>query len=101
MGVELANTGVPHAYASVNSRSCSSVKSFLKTIIAQITALNDDPLDTEAIATAQKDTKLLNYDPQILSRWCQARNTRQVVIVFEDTEAFNSTLLGDIIDLFK
>lgn len=47
----------------------------------------------------KKGAKLLNYDLQLLHDFVVERNLRQVVVTFDDTEAFDSDLLSELVEL--
>lgn len=42
----------------------------------------------------------LKYDVRALHAWATTNRVRHIVVAFEDADAFNSTLVRDIIDLF-
>lgn len=48
-----------------------------------------------------KGPKLLSYDLQILYDCVKAHDSQKVIIAFQDSEAFDGALLGDLITLFK
>lgn len=48
-----------------------------------------------------KGRKTLNYDLEILHRFVQANESQAVVVVFQDSEAFDNDLLADLIKLFR
>ena len=48
-----------------------------------------------------KGRKLLNYDLQILYNYVEAHDIQKVTVAFQDSEAFNGVLLGDLITLFR
>ncbi len=45
--------------------------------------------------------KLLNYDLEILHGFVKARRSQAVVIAFQDSEAFDTSLVADLIGLFR
>lgn len=51
--------------------------------------------------TNSQGAKLLNYDLQILQNWCAVHGGKKVVIAVQDTEAFDSVILSDLIKLFR
>lgn len=85
----------------ISSSLGSNVKSALKSIIQKATSRpvdeDDDELDEHS--ASRKGPKLLNYDLQILHDYVQERRIQQVVITIEDTEAFDSNLLSELIEL--
>jgi len=44
---------------------------------------------------------LLNYDLQILQTWCKLHEGQKVTITIQDSEAFDSNILSDLISLFS
>jgi len=78
-------------FISLSSGSGSNLKAFLKSINQKATSRTiavDDEDELEEVLTSRKGPKLLNYDLQILYDYVQERSLEQVVIAFEDTEAF-------------
>ena len=51
--------------------------------------------------TGRQGPKLLNYDLQLLYEHVQTHNVQKVVVGFQDTEAFDGSLLADLIGLFQ
>ena len=45
--------------------------------------------------------KLLNYDLEILHGYVKARGSQATVIAFQDSEAFDSGLLSELVHLFR
>lgn len=41
------------------------------------------------------------YDLEILHRFAEANKSQAVVVVFQDSEAFDNDLLADLIKLFR
>jgi len=44
-------------------------------------------------------SRYLNYDPQILCNWSKSRPETKVVIAIQDTEAFDTVILSDLVSL--
>ncbi|KAK0515982.1 hypothetical protein JMJ35_002016 [Cladonia borealis] len=57
--------------------------------------------DEDTVIDGAEDTRQLNYDLQILHDHIQAHTIDRVVIAFEDSEAFEAKLLGDLIDILS
>lgn len=88
------------AFVSLAAASASNLKAALKIIIQKATAQNvglDEDEDLQI--SSSKGPKLLNYDLQILCDHVKERNLSQIVLCIEDTEAFNSDLLSDLIEI--
>ncbi|KAK0285755.1 Origin recognition complex subunit 3 [Friedmanniomyces endolithicus] len=92
---------------SLSSSSGTNLKALLKTLIVKATSRrigssDDDELDDEDDELRNPRStgpKLLNYDLQLLQDHVREHRTEQVIITFEDTEAFDSDLLSEIIEL--
>ena len=54
-----------------------------------------------AIHWQSQGRKLLNYDLQILHDHLQTSGQGKIVVAFQDSEAFDSGLLGEVINLFR
>lgn len=94
----------------VQLRAAESVnlKLLLKNLIRKIvgssddvSGRNEDDDDQEIMIQSAKRTRLLNYDLQIVLDWCQARDVRSVVIALQDSEAFETTVLSEAIQLLR
>ncbi|KAK0904257.1 Origin recognition complex subunit 3 [Friedmanniomyces endolithicus] len=92
---------------SLSSSSGTNLKALLKTLILKATSRRTgssdedgvDDEDDELRTSRSIGPKLLNYDLQLLQDHVREHRTEQVVITFEDTEAFDSDLLSEIIEL--
>ena len=96
-----SNTTVRRTYVSIASNTASNLKGLLKAIIQKATSRNieDDDDELDETTGARKGRKLLNYDLQGLHEYIRERRIQQVVIALEDTEAFDSNLLSELIEL--
>ncbi|RMY81848.1 hypothetical protein D0861_08143 [Hortaea werneckii] len=88
-------------FVPLSSGSGSNLKALLKTLIQRGTsrgsALDDE---TDEVQTfRKKGAKLLNYDLQLLHDSVAEQKLRQVVVTFDDTEAFDSDLLSELVEL--
>lgn len=54
-----------------------------------------------AEADRHQGHKFLNYDLQLLQNHLKSSKHRQVVVAFQDSESFDSTLLTELIKLFQ
>ncbi|KAF2858702.1 hypothetical protein K470DRAFT_272190 [Piedraia hortae CBS 480.64] len=82
----------------IRSGSGANLKSVLKSLInqaIQATSAEDDDEDD----VFEGNRHLLKYDLQILADFVRERGIRQVLVFFEDPEAFNSHLLSELIEL--
>ena len=88
-------------FVPVSVSTGGNLKALLKAIIQKATARNEGiDEDEDNITTQKKGAKLLNYDLQILADFVRERQQQQVVISIQDTEAFDSNLLSELIELF-
>lgn len=87
----------------VNLRSgdATNLKAVLKKIIRDATNEEHEDEDSLPPASANEAQKLLNYDLQILHNYLGTSTSRRVIIAFQDSEAFDSALLTELILLFK
>ena len=49
----------------------------------------------------EQGRKLLNYDLEILHGLVKTHGTKKVIVAFQDSEAFDSVLLAELITLFR
>lgn len=76
------------------------MKAVLKTIIQKATAQSQGVDDEdEDLTGTSKSSKLLNYDLQTLFDYVRERQIKQVVLAIHDTEAFDSHLLSEMIEI--
>ncbi|SMQ50276.1 unnamed protein product [Zymoseptoria tritici ST99CH_3D7] len=90
--------------ATISSNAGSNLKGLVRTIIQKATSSpegEDDDDGEEVGGSTRKGAKLLKYDLQILCDFVQERRIQQVVIAIEDTEAFDSDLLSELIELLS
>lgn len=89
-------------FVSLTSNASPNLKTLLKTLIYKGTSSEsyfDDEDEDAPRQTSTKRRRLLNYDLQILHDWVAERETAQVVVAFQDCEAFDGSLLSDTIEL--
>ncbi|KAK5134398.1 hypothetical protein LTR08_006578 [Meristemomyces frigidus] len=88
-------------FVKLASNAGSNLKALLKALIQKATLQQPgaDDEDDEVAPVQRKGGKLLNYDLQLLCDHVGEQRIRQVVVAFEDTEAFDSELLSELIDL--
>lgn len=53
------------------------------------------------MTTSKQGRKYLDYDLEALYAQIQPHESKQVVIAFQDSEAFDTGLLSDLITIFK
>lgn len=86
-------------FVSLSAASASNLKAALKIIIQKATSQNEGLDEDDEVQAHGKAPKLLNYDLQILCDHVRERNLNQIVLSIEDTEAFNSDLLSEVIEI--
>ncbi|KAK4897764.1 Origin recognition complex subunit 3 [Elasticomyces elasticus] len=91
----------------LSSSSGGNLKVLLKTLVQKATTrkagpyddIEEDDDDDELRTTRTKGHKLLNYDLQLLYHHVREHKKEQVIVAVEDTEAFDSDLLSEFIEL--
>ncbi|TGZ79618.1 hypothetical protein EX30DRAFT_333163 [Ascodesmis nigricans] len=85
----------------LTSKEASNLKGTLKKLIRDATEQSGDlDEDDEEVIVGRKGAKLLNYDLQILANWCAIHQGKKVIVAVQDTEAFDSGILADLVSLF-
>ena len=98
------NTSTRTAFVSLTSNQAPNLKTLLKHLIrkgASSSAVVDEDDDEELTTAGRKGPRLLNYDLQILQNTVTDRKLDQVVVAFQDSEAFDGSLLSDTIELLR
>ncbi|KAI9745251.1 MAG: hypothetical protein M1818_001530 [Claussenomyces sp. TS43310] len=87
---------------SLRSGDAPNLKTALKKLIRDATNQSHDEGDEDYQKISQKDgRKFLNYDLRLLENHVISHGSCKVVIAFQDSEAFDSSLLTDILTLFS
>jgi origin recognition complex subunit 3 len=91
------------AYVVLTSGECPNLKSLLKQLIKKATSRIDDDNDDEDRPTASSrfGPRLLNYDLGHVQEWQKQNRASSIVIAIQDSEAFDTGLLNDFIDLLR
>lgn len=87
--------------ATLTSKDATNLRSILKKLIRDTTQQDEGIDDEEEEIVGRKGSKLLNYDLQILQNWCKLHEGQKIVIAIQDTEAFDGTILSDLVSLFR
>ncbi|KAI0176285.1 origin recognition complex subunit 3 N-terminus-domain-containing protein [Hypoxylon sp. FL1284] len=85
----------------LRSGDASNLKAVLKKIIHDVTAREVDDENDLELATGKDGHKYLNYDLEALYAHLKSNPRRHIIIAFQDSEAFDSGLLSDLISLFS
>ena len=89
-------------FITVSSSDGLNLKTLLKAIIKVGTSQkrhDEDELDL--LPSKRNGRKLLDYDLQLLHEWVKDNGIEQCIIVFRDCEAFDSTVLSEVIELLR
>ncbi|KAI1006129.1 hypothetical protein K3495_g2092 [Podosphaera aphanis] len=86
---------------TIRSADATNLKSVLKQIIRDaVTPIIDDD-DNKAPILSEDGRKLLSYDLKILQNFVETYSTAVVTIVVQDSEAFDTSLLAELVSLFS
>jgi origin recognition complex subunit 3 len=100
----------------LRSSDASNLKAALKQLIRDVTNQRPGDDDEEGLSSDQdvcnhgilrrseltlQGRKLLNYDLEILHGYVKAHGSQAVVIAFQDSEAFDSSLISELVNLFR
>ncbi|KAE9381721.1 origin recognition complex subunit [Stipitochalara longipes BDJ] len=85
----------------LRSSDASNLKAVLKQLIRDSTNRSLSRDDEEGISNELDGRKLLNYDLEILHSFVEAHGSQAVVIAFQDSEAFDSSLISELVTLFS
>lgn len=93
------------AYATLTSGECPNLKTLLKNLIKKVTSRvedYDEEDDAERPATSSRQgPKLLNYDLGHIQEWRRKTRVSGIVVALQDSEAFDTGLIVDIVDLLQ
>ncbi|KAF2682716.1 hypothetical protein K458DRAFT_306676 [Lentithecium fluviatile CBS 122367] len=88
-------------YAILTSGESPNLKTLLKNLITKITSRIDD--DDEELGrpttSSRKGLKLLNFDLGHVQEWQKMNRVESIVIAIQDSEAFDTGILIELIDL--
>ncbi|OTA64543.1 hypothetical protein K449DRAFT_404067 [Hypoxylon sp. EC38] len=85
----------------LRSGDASNLKAVLKKTIHDVTARETDDENDLELSTGKDGRKYLNYDLEALYAHLKTNPRRHIIIAFQDSEAFESGLLSDLISLFS
>jgi origin recognition complex subunit 3 len=89
-------------FIPVSSSDGGNLKTLLKAIIKNGTSqkrFDEDEVDLLPSKTSGR--KLLDYDLQLLHEFIKEKNVQQCIVVFRDCEAFDSSVLSEVIELLS
>ncbi|KAH7416938.1 origin recognition complex subunit 3 N-terminus-domain-containing protein [Cadophora sp. MPI-SDFR-AT-0126] len=87
--------------AVLRSGDASNLKAVLKQLIRDATNQQPSEDDEEDLSSQRDGHKLLNYDLEILHGFVEVHQSQAVVVAFQDSEAFDTSLVADLISLFS
>ncbi|TVY17954.1 Origin recognition complex subunit 3 [Lachnellula arida] len=83
---------------TLRSGDASNLKAVLKQLIRDAT---NQRSEDEELSLEQDGRKLLNYDLEILQGYVKNHGSQRVVVAFQDSEAFDTNLVVDLVTLFS
>lgn len=91
------------AYAVLTSAESPNLKTLLKNLIKKLTSRIEDDDDDEIgrpLVSGRKGPKLLDFDLGHVQEWRKRNPVESVVVAIQDSEAFDSGVLIELVDLF-
>ena len=85
----------------VSASGSPNLKVLFKHIVASVVSNQAADAGDEFVSLKSKGRRMLNYDLQIIQDWLKGRNIEKIVIALEDSEAFDSSLIGDIVEILR
>ncbi|TVY35860.1 Origin recognition complex subunit [Lachnellula subtilissima] len=83
---------------TLRSGDASNMKAVLKQLIRDAT---NQRSEDEELSQERNGRKLLNYDLDILQSYVKKHGSQRVVVAFQDSEAFDTNLVVDLVILFS
>jgi origin recognition complex subunit 3 len=90
-------------YAVLTSGESPNLKTLLKNLIKKITSRvedDDDDDNPRPSNSSRKGPKLLDFDLGHVQQWRKKNRVRSIVVAIQDSEAFDTALLIELVDLF-
>ncbi|OIW35363.1 hypothetical protein CONLIGDRAFT_639649 [Coniochaeta ligniaria NRRL 30616] len=97
----LQDLAKPAKLVSIRSAEAPNLKATLKKIIRDATSRVSDEDDELDLTSGQDGRKYLDYDLEALHAFLKPHGSTRVMVAFQDTEAFDSGLLSDLITLLN
>ncbi|KAI9725181.1 MAG: hypothetical protein M1828_003362 [Chrysothrix sp. TS-e1954] len=89
-------------FIRLQSSECPNLKALLKVLNQKAcSSRGNEDISNSVALRSRNSAKLLLYDLQILQDGCVAEAIEKVIVVLDDSEAFDGGLLADAIHLFK
>lgn len=97
----LQDLAKPAKLVSIRSAEAPNLKATLKKIIRDATSRSSDEDDELDISPGHDGRKYLDYDLEALHAFLKPHGSTRVMVSFQDTEAFDTGLLSDLITLLN
>lgn len=92
------------SYVVLTSGESPNLKTFLKNLIRKITSRIEEDEEEEGLGriagSSRKGPKLLNFDLGHVQEWLAKSRVPSIVVAIQDSEAFDTGLLIELVDLF-
>lgn len=92
------------SYVVLTSGESPNLKTFLKNLIKKITSRTEEDDDEDdisrSITSSRRGPKLLDFDLGHVLDWSSRNRIESIVVAIQDSEAFDTSLLVEIVDLF-
>ncbi|KAK5987306.1 Origin recognition complex subunit 3-like protein [Cladobotryum mycophilum] len=100
---ETLQSASPSKFVRLRSSEAVNLKAALKKIIRDATSQTseDDGEDDLQVGQGQDGRRYLDYDLEALEAFIRPQSCDHVFVAFQDSEAFDSSLLSDLISLFS
>ena len=101
----LGHLDVSSVYVSLASSECPNLKALLKTLIRKVYQRHQgtDEKDDSLLSSVLKRSKLLDYDLDLLLELEDEvhGDLEAMILVFQDSEAFEASLLAEFIEVLR
>ena len=92
------------SYTVLTSGESPNLKTFLKNLIKKITSRTEEDDDDDdvgrATTSSRRGPKLLDFDLGHVLEWSSRNRVQSIVVAIQDSEAFDTGLLVEMVDLF-
>lgn len=88
-------------FVRLRSAEAPNLRVTLKKIIRDATQRSSDQGDDAELSVGNDGRKYLDYDLEALHAHVKHHEAEQVIVAFQDSEAFDTGLLSDLVTLFK
>lgn len=83
-----------NSFALLSHSECTNLKTSLKALIQKV-------VESSELNDLESDVKFLEYDLEGLYLWMEENELDRLIIAFQDSEAFESLVLAEMIDLLR